>query len=133
MNIVSCYRASQIAQVSKQAISEKRQVKIDGKYKYKYFGHDKNSGDFGVDLDHIDWKRYMDKRRSSRGFDKSLENMQSNNTKGQVSRSEVKDVVDRKSFVLATAKVISRTYNIYGDELKKLCNDISVEYEGMVN
>lgn len=132
MNIVSCYRASQIAQVSKQAISEKRQVKIDGKYKYKYFGHDKNSGDFGVDLDHVDWKRYMDKRRSSRGFDKSLDNMQSKPSKSQASQGDQQETVIKKHFAQALVNALRKQYKKTDSEIRNFLLIVQDEYDKFI-
>lgn len=132
MNVVSCYRAAQIAQVTKQNISLKKQINVDDKSKYRYFAFDKNTGDFGVDLDHKEWKAYMIKRRSSRSYDKSLENVSSNNTNSKLSQVNNPDLVNKTAFAKAVVGAIKEQYGSNGAELKKLLTNISKRYEGMM-
>ena len=63
MKVVSCYRASVIAQVSKQLISSSKKANQADKGKYPYFAHDKNMGKFGVDIESKAWLFYMQSRQ----------------------------------------------------------------------
>lgn len=68
MNVVSCYRAAKIAQVSKQCIAKQKAVNLSNKSKYRYFSYDKDSGEFGIDIDSKYWSTYMEKRRNQKGY-----------------------------------------------------------------
>jgi hypothetical protein len=73
MNVISCYKAAQLAQISKQAMSRQKLSNEKNKGKYPYFGYDKDSGDFGVDIEHESWIEYMETRRSTTEFDLNRE------------------------------------------------------------
>ena len=63
MKIVSCYRASAIAQVSKQLVSSHKKANQADKGRYPYFAYDKDTGKFGVDIESDAWKLYMQSRQ----------------------------------------------------------------------
>ncbi len=63
MKVVSCYRASKIAQVSKQLISGHKKLNQADKSKYPYFVYDKNTEKFGVDVESEAWLLYMQSRQ----------------------------------------------------------------------
>ena len=59
MRVVSCYKASQLAQVTKQLIGNQKKVNANSKSKYPYFAFDRNSGEFGIDIESRSWKDYI--------------------------------------------------------------------------
>ena len=73
MKVISCYKAAQIAQVSKQLLTKYKKVNADDKTKYPYFSYDKDTGEFGVDIKSKSWLEYMEKRRNSIGYDPEKE------------------------------------------------------------
>ena len=64
MEVVTCYRASKLAGVSKQLIGNMKKANADNKGRYPFFAFDRESGNFGVDTDDPVWKEYIQKRRS---------------------------------------------------------------------
>ena len=63
MKLVSCYRASAIAQVSKQLISSHKKANQADKGKYPYFVVDKDTGKCSVDVESEAWSLYMQSRQ----------------------------------------------------------------------
>ena len=63
MKVVSCYRASVIAQVSKQLISSHKKANQADKGRYPYFVCDKDTGKIGVDVESDTWLLYMQSRQ----------------------------------------------------------------------
>ncbi len=91
MDVVTCYRASKLAGVSKQLIGNMKKANADNKGKYPFFAFDRDSGSFGVDTEHPSWKEYIQKRRSMGLLDpppgngqlKATPNRSNSNTIGQ--------------------------------------------------
>lgn len=127
MNVVTCYAAAKIAKVSKQIMSTRKNVNADNKNKYKYFAFDKNSGDFGVDLDHNDWKRYMTKRRSTEAF----KNDQLRDTKSQSTDYEPDNTTFKNNLMQAVVDSLREGLGLKGKELKRITGLIESKYEGM--
>ena len=73
MKVVTCYRASQIARVSKQLIGNHKKVNSHDKSKYSYFAFDRDTGKFGVDIESETWLEYMERRRLSIGYNSNKE------------------------------------------------------------
>ena len=125
MNVVTCYEAAKIAKVSKQIMSSRKKVNSLDKSKYKYFAFDSISGDFGVDTDHIEWKRYMTKRRSTPKF----KNDTVKNTEGHSIVNTNPDYVNKNNMLHAVVNALRKNLKLTGKEMKAITDQIAFEYE----
>ena len=135
MEIVSCYKAAQIARVSKQAIQNLKILNASGKKKYSFFKYNKATNDMGVDLNDREWTTYVNKTVNTRtSVSKEIEpviDMESGIVQGEHGNNAPKD--DRfEKLTEAVFFVIKKTYNPSAVELEKLTNDISNRFEGKV-
>ncbi len=128
MNVVSCYKAAQIAQVTKQNISLKKKVNADNKSKYKYFCYDKETGEFGVDIDHLEWKKYIKSRQSSNKIVKNSPN----STDSQATVNEEEETVIKKHFAQSVVNAVKKKYNASPRDLNELVVIIREEYDKII-
>ncbi len=135
MEVVTCYKAAQIAKVSKQAIQNLKILNASGKKKYSFFKYNKATGEIGVDVNDKEWTIYVNKIVNTRtSVSKEIEpviDMEAGIVKVKHGNNAPKD--DRfEKLMEAVFFVIKKTYSPSAQELKKLTNDISKRYEGMV-
>ena len=116
MKVVTCYRASRIAQVSKQLIGNHKKVNSRDKSKYSYFAYDKDTGKFGVDIESDAWLEYMERRRLSLGYDPNKKNQPSTltNIKSTVDQRENSDYMD--DLIRIVKKTLNQIYDADADE-----------------
>ena len=128
MEVVTMYRAAKIAGVSKQAIFDLKKRNADGKSNYSFFCFDPKTGKHGIDINDIEWKRYLD-----RGNKKNRQgNKPVRKTKEGVIPSDQGNDARFKNLMEAVFFVLKKTYSPSAQELEKLTGDISKRYEGMV-
>ncbi|KKL91164.1 hypothetical protein LCGC14_1897410 [marine sediment metagenome] len=65
MKIVTYSEAARIAKVSRQAIHVLKKAHLTMRRNYPFFSQDHKSKKSGVDVDHPDWKLYVDRNNSS--------------------------------------------------------------------
>ncbi len=125
MNVVTCYKASQVAGVSKQAIQSLKNANTLQKGKYTFFCYDSETGKFGVDLDNKHWLNYLDRNKDNpkkkkrlikihKSKDKSPENSQSFN---------------QNKLIDSVVKAIKDSFEIDEKELTELLELIEKYYE----
>ncbi len=135
MKVVSCYRAAQIAQVSKQLIIKRKKINADNKSKYLYFCYDPVSGKFGIDIESKLWLSYMQKRRNTAGYSVEKERLLTIGTddnRGVVDQGNDADNDDRFNRLLSAVVVeIKNTFKPSKEKLDGLLQRISNRFEGM--
>ena len=133
MKVVSCYRAAQIAQVSKQLIIKRKKINADNKSKYSYFCYDPVSGNFGIDIESKLWLEYMQKRRNTIGYDTVKEKVLTTQTDDK--RGEVDQGNDARfnNLLLAVKIVIEEKFKLKKKDMDKLLFAIGERFEGMDN
>ncbi len=109
MNVISCYRAAQIAQVSKQLFTKYKKVNADDKSKYPYFSFDKDTGEFGVDIDSKSWIEYMEKRRNSNGYDTEKEKVLSKNTGVELTKVDYQNTADNTALFMKLISAVEQS------------------------
>ncbi len=65
MKIVTYSEAARIAKVSRQAIHALKKDHLTMKRNYPFFSQDHKSKKSGVDIDHPDWKLYVDRNNAN--------------------------------------------------------------------
>ncbi len=133
MEIVSCYKAAQIARVSKQAIQNLKILNASGKKKYSFFKYNKATNDMGVDLNEREWTTYVNKTVNTRtSVSKEIEpviDMESGIVQDEHGNNASKD--DRfEKLMEAVFFVIKKTYSPGQKELDNLLQRISDRFEG---
>lgn len=125
MNVVTCYKAAQLAGVSRQYIKSLKDVNAKDKTKYRYFGYDKDSGKFGVDIDHPEWKNYISKKESTNNNKKS----DINNTESKPIYYNNSDYVHKTNLINAVVNTLKSDLGLKGSELKKVLDGIERRYQ----
>ena len=132
MNVVTCYRASKIAGVSKQRISSMKKANADSKGKYPFFAFDSREGYFGVDIDHRDWQSFIDRRKSTGLLQSTGSNGQSENTISQ-SISPTEDITSTMQNLLSAVDgAIQDVLSPSENKLQKVKSEIVRRYSEMV-
>ncbi len=65
MTVISMVEAARIAKVSRQAIHVLKKAHLTMRRNYPFFSQDHKSKKSGVDIDHPDWKLYVDRNKAS--------------------------------------------------------------------
>ena len=131
MKVVSCYRAAQIAQVSKQLIIKRKKINADNKTKYLYFCYDPVSGNFGIDIESKLWLAYMQKRRNTIGYSMEKERLLTNKTDDKQGIVDQDNDVQFNNLLLAVKIVIEEKFKLKKKEIDKLLFAIGERFEGM--
>ena len=127
MKVVTMYRAAKIAGVSKQAIFDLKKRNADGKSNYSFFCYDPKTGKFGINVDDIEWKKYLD-----RGEKKYRQGKQTvKNTKQAVVKGDHNNDARFNDLLIATKNVLERNLKLGKKAIDKILFDIGVEFEGM--
>lgn len=66
MKVVSCYKAAQMAGVSRQVVHQMKKINSEIKGRYDFFRHDPINGKLGVDVDSQNWQFYIDSRQAKK-------------------------------------------------------------------
>lgn len=131
MKVVSCYRAAQIAQVSKQLITKRKKINADNKSKYPYFCYDPVSGNFGIDIESKIWLEYMQKRRITLGYSMEKQRLLTNKTNDKQGVVDQDNDVRFNNLLLATKIVIEESLKLKKKDIDKLLFAIGERFEGM--
>ena len=132
MKVISCYKAAQLAQISKQAMSRQKLDNEKNRGKFPYFCYDRDTGEFGVDIESKPWKEYMRTRRSSDQYDTSKEKPTLIKL-GLISvDSNSGDSVNSQAMIQSMKSAFVKT--VGGDALlDKFIAQVFADYKGIVN
>ena len=131
MKVVSCYRAAQIAQVSRQLIIKRKKINADNKSKYLYFCYDPVKGNFGIDIESKLWLEYMQKRRNTLGYSVEKERLLTNKTDDNQGVVDQGNDVRFNNLLLATKMILEERLKLKKKEIDKLLFSIGERFEGM--
>ena len=109
MKVVSCYRAAQIAQVSKQLIIKRKNINADNKEKYPYFCYDPVTGKFGIDIESKLWLEYMQKRRNTDGYSVEKERLLTTQTGSNQGGVDHGNTVDNTALFIKLINVVEES------------------------
>ncbi len=109
MKVVSCYRASKLAQVSKQLIIKRKNINADNKEKYPYFCYDPVTGKFGIDIESALWIEYMQKRRNTAGYSVEKERLLTNETDDKRVKVDQGNSVDNTALFIKLINVVEES------------------------
>ena len=126
MKVVTCYKASKIAGVSKQAIHSLKNANALQKGKYPFFCYDPIKGNFGVDVENREWKNYLDRNKHH----PARKNKQDKQTNGQLNCANSPNTVDKEALIDAVVKSINKVFKPPVSKLRELLKMIEDIYEG---
>jgi len=109
MKVVSCYRAAQIAQVSKQLIIKRKNINAGNKEKYPYFCYDPVTGKFGINIESHVWLEYMQKRQNTAGYDVDNERLLTNKTDDKRGGVDHQNTVDNTALFIKLINVVEES------------------------
>ncbi len=130
MEVVTCYKAAQIAKVSKQAIQNLKILNASGKKKYSFFKYNKMTGEIGVDVNDREWTIYVNKTVNTRtSVSKEIEpviDMESGIVQGEQDNNAL-----LMNMITAVEKSVIEVLNPKPEKLKELQKKIIENYRGL--
>ena len=133
MKVVSCYRAAQIAQVSRQLIIKRKKINADNKSKYLYFCYDPVKGNFGIDIESKLWLEYMQKRRNTLGYSVEKERLLTNKTDDKQGGVDQGNSVDESAIIDIVVSAIKEILKPSAKDMNRLLKLIDRKYDEVRN
>lgn len=124
MALVSCYQASKIANVSKQAISDMKKKNDLNWGRYPFFVIVPPDNKVKVDTNHPDWFAYIERNQDNL----KKKNRQEEQTESKSSQGLQDNSVDADALIRSVLYVVGEKYSLSKAELKKLTDEIDSKY-----